>query len=126
MKEKLNLRPTIRLKSRESARSCFEQFLLTKRADGVKPSTIRTYSQQFHAISKHLDIDQEISEMTAYDLKEMILSMQNAGLAPNSIKSYTITLKAFFSWCNNEGITDLNMKKFKGEETIKETIMQMN
>ena len=59
--------------------------------------------------------------MKALDLKNMIVSMQKSGLAPNSIKSYTITLKAFFSWCNNEGITDLNMKKYKGEETIKET-----
>ena len=33
----------------------------------------------------------------------------------------TITLKSFLSWCNAEGITSLNMKKYKGEETIKET-----
>lgn len=114
-------KPTIRMKSKETAAEVFELFLLTKRADGVKPRTIETYKQHFHAISKHLDINQEIAEMTATDLKKMIVSMQDKGLAPNSIKSYTITLKAFLSWCNAEGITSLNMKKYKGEETIKET-----
>ena len=114
-------KPTIRMKSKETAAEVLELFLLTKRADGVKPRTIETYKQHFHAISKHLDINQEIAEMTATDLKMMIVSMQDSGLAPNSIKSYTITLKAFLSWCNDEGITSLNMKKYKGEETIKET-----
>ena len=105
----------------ESAAETYERFLLTKRANGVKTKTIETYSQHFHAISKHLDISQEVAEMTATDLKEMVVSMQESGLSPNSIKSYTITLKAFLSWCNSEGITTLNMAKYKGEETIKET-----
>ena len=83
--------------------------------------TIETYSQHFHAISKHLDTTQGIEELTADDLKSMIVSMQESGLSPNSIKSYSITLKAFLSWCNSEGITALNMAKYKGEETIKET-----
>ena len=105
----------------ESAAETYERFLLTKRANGVKTKTIETYSQHFHAISKHLDISQEVADMTATDLKEMVVSMQESGLSPNSIKSYTITLKAFLSWCNTEGITTLNMAKYKGEETIKET-----
>lgn len=107
--------------ARESAAETYERFLLTKRANGVKTKTIETYSQHFHAISKHLDITQEVAEMSATDLKEMVVSMQESGLSPNSIKSYTITLKAFLSWCNTEGITTLNMAKYKGEETIKET-----
>ena len=74
---KMKKRPTIRMKSRETARACFERFLGTKRADGVKPSTLRTYSQQFNAISKHLDIDKDMKEMTAQDLKEMANSMRD-------------------------------------------------
>jgi len=114
-------KPTITMTARETAAETYERFLLTKRANGVKTKTIETYSQHFHAISKHLDISQEVAEMTAADLKEMVISMQESGLSPNSIKSYTITLKAFLSWCNTEGITTLNMAKYKGEETIKET-----
>lgn len=114
-------KPIISMTARESAAETYERFLLTKRANGVKTKTIETYSQHFHAISKHLDITQEVAEMSATDLKEMVVSMQESGLSPNSIKSYTITLKAFLSWCNTEGITTLNMAKYKGEETIKET-----
>ena len=39
-------KPTIRMKSEETAAEVFELFLLTKRADGVKPRTIETYKQQ--------------------------------------------------------------------------------
>lgn len=111
----------ITMTPRESAAEAFARFLLTKRTGGVKTKTIETYSQHFHAISKHLDTTQGIEELTADDLKSMIVSMQESGLSPNSIKSYSITLKAFLSWCNSEGITALNMAKYKGEETIKET-----
>ena len=106
---------------RESATDAFGRFLLAKRANGVKTKTIESYSQHFHAISKHLFVRQEMAGMTAEDLRNMVISMQESGLSPNSIKSYTITLKAFLSWCNAEGITSLNMAKYKGEETIKET-----
>ena len=112
---------TIIMKTTETAAETFEKFLLTKRADGAKTKTTETYSQHFHAISKHLDTNRAVEEMTAEDLKQMIASMIDSGLSPNSIKSYTITLKAFLSWCNSEGITSLNMAKYKGEETIKET-----
>ena len=94
--------------TRETARSCFERFLMTKRSNGVQMTTITTYSRQFHAISKHLDIERNMDEITVQDLRMMIISMQDAGLSPNSIKSYTVTRKAFLSWCNDEGITDLN------------------
>ncbi len=50
-------KPTIRMKSKETAAEAFELFLLTKRADGVKPRTIETYKQHFHAISKHLNTE---------------------------------------------------------------------
>ena len=113
--------PKIRMITRETATETFERFLLTKRAHGIKTKTVDTYSQHFHAISKHLDTSREVAEMTSEDLQNMIISMQESALSPNSIKSYTITLKAFLSWCNSEGITNLNIAKYKGEETIKET-----
>lgn len=51
----------------------------------------------------------------------MIIQMREYGLATNTISSYTRTLKSFLSWCNQEGLTDLNIKLYKTEETIKET-----
>ena len=100
MKKKLK----IPVKSRETATSCFARFLRVKRADGIQQKTIDTYSQHFSAIGKHLDTSKFIDEITDTDLKLMILSMQEAGLAANSIRSYTTILKSFFFWCNNEGI----------------------
>ena len=64
----------IKMIATESAAETYEHFLLTKCASGVKIETIETYSQYFHAISKHLDISQEVVEMTATDLKEMVMS----------------------------------------------------
>ena len=51
----------------------------------------------------------------------MTASMRDAGLAANSIKSYTRMLKSFLLWCNEAGITRLNIHLYKAEETIKET-----
>ena len=67
---------TIQVNRRETARSCFERFLMTKRSNGVQMVTITTYSQQFHAISKHLDIDKEMDEMTVQDLQKICLYEQ--------------------------------------------------
>ena len=50
-----------------------------------------------------------------------MFSMRDASLSPNSINSYTRTLKSFFSWCNEQGITRLNIPLYKVEETVKET-----
>ncbi len=85
----------ITMTMRETAAETFERFLLTKHSNGVKAKTIAIYSQHFRAISKHLDISQEITKLTAADLREMVSSMRDSGLAPNSIKSYTITMTDF-------------------------------
>ena len=111
----------IKVNTDESIKNAFDEFLRTKRADGIKTKSLQTYEQHFHAISKHINADIDISELCASDLTNMIISMQESGLSPNSIKSYTITVKAFLSWCNREGLTMLNMQKYKGEDTIKET-----
>ncbi len=62
-----------------------------------------------------------IEKINTNSLEKMISSMRDAGLSANSIKSYTSTLKSFFSWCNEGGITELNISLYKAEETIKET-----
>ncbi len=99
----------------------FHDFILSKRANGLSEKTILTYNQHFSAISKHLQIKRAIDQINKSALDEMIASMRDAELAPNSIRSYTRTLKSFFSWCNEENITMLNIKLYKAEETIKET-----
>ena len=99
----------------------FGDFIMSRKAKGLSDKTITTYKQQFAAVGKHLDTTIPIDELTKQDLEKMISSMRDAGLAPNSIKSYTRTLKSFFSWCNEQGITRINIPLYKAAETVKET-----
>lgn len=104
-----------------SVEDTFRDFILSKRAKGLSEKTISTYKQHFSAIAKHLEIKSAIEEINKSSLEKMIESMRTADLASNSIRSYTRTLKSFFSWCNEENITMLNIKLYKAEETLKDT-----
>ena len=85
------------------------------------PLPLQSYQAQFQAVARHLDVKMDITMLQKADLDAMIISMRTAHLSPNSINSYTRTLKSFFSWCNEQGITRLNIPLYKAEETVKET-----
>lgn len=99
----------------------FERFLANRKAKGSSDKTLQTYHYHFRAISKYLDADKEIDLITKTDLEQMLADMRDGGLSSNSINSYTRTLKSFFSWCNEEEITTLNLRLYKAEETVKDT-----
>lgn len=111
----------IKMKNSVTVADTFHDFLMAKKAGGLSEKTIATYGQHFSAIGKHLPTHTPTDKLKKTDLEAMIASMRDAGLAANSIKSYTRTLKSFFSWCNAEGITRLNLPLYKAEETVKET-----
>ncbi len=111
----------IRLQRTASIEEAFRDFIISKRSKGLAEKTLESYQFHFHSIAKHLDVTQELAALQKTDLETMIAEMRGAGLAANSILSYTRTLKSFFSWCNAEGLTRLNIPLYKGEETIKET-----
>lgn len=98
----------------------FDLFLSSAAARGVKDKTLSTYKQHFHSISKRLDVTLPLNRLNTAELDQMVLSMREEGLSASSINSYTRTLKVFFSWCNEEGHTDLNIKIYKAPETVKE------
>ena len=99
----------------------FADFLLSRRAKGLAEKTLESYSSQWKAVARHLDTGTDIAALQKADLDDMIVSMRDAGLSPNSINSYTRVLKSFFSWCNEQGLTRLNIPLYKAEETVKET-----
>ena len=94
---------------------------LSRRAKGLAEKTLESYSSQWKAVARHLDTGTDIAALQKADLDAMIVSMRDAGLSPNSINSYTRVLKSFFSWCNEQGLTRLNIPLYKAEETVKET-----
>ena len=103
----------IKLNCAATMEETFADFLTSRKAKGLADKTLQSYEQQFRAVARHLDVKA--------DLDAMIVSMREAGLSSNSINSYTRTLKSFFSWCNEQGITRLNIPLYKAEEAVKET-----
>ena len=99
----------------------FSDFIISKKTKGLTEKTLQSYQSQFQAVAKHMDVKMDIAMLQKADLDAMIISMRTAHLSPNSINSYTRTLKSFFSWCNEQGITRLNIPLCKAEEAVKET-----
>ena len=99
----------------------FKDFIISKKTKGLAEKTLQSYQSQFQAVARHMDVKMDIAMLQKADLDAMIISMREASLSPNSINSYTRTLKSFFSWCNEQGITRLNIPLYKAEETVKET-----
>lgn len=111
----------IRMNCTATLDETFADFLLSRRAKGLAEKTLESYSSQWKAVARHLDAGTDIAALQKADLDAMIVSMRDAGLSPNSINSYTRVLKSFFSWCNEQGLTRLNIPLYKAEETVKET-----
>ena len=99
----------------------FSDFIISRKPKGLAEKTLQSYQSQFQAVARHMDVKMDIAMLQKADLDAMIISMRDASLSPNSINSYTRTLKSFFSWCNEQGITRLNIPLYKAEETVKET-----
>ena len=111
----------ITIKISNTVEETFEYFIISRKAKGLSDKTLVTYNQHLRAIKHHLDIDIPIGDLTKADLENMVSSMRAAELSANSISSYVRTMKTFLSWCNDEEITNINIKRYKSEETIKET-----
>ena len=65
----------IKVRQTETAEETFARFLLIKRAEGISKKTAESYSQHFHAISKHRDVHHDIQAITNRELEMMIVSM---------------------------------------------------
>ena len=63
----------------------------------------------------------DIETLTQRDINKFILSMQERELKSATIASYVRILKTFVSYCRAQGLTDLIVKPYKVEETVKDT-----
>lgn len=101
-----------------SIEETFEDFLNSKRANGLKEKTLQTYQAHFNVVAKHLDIEQPIEELSK---REMEKALNHLTASSNSMRSYTATLKSFLSWCLEEDLCNVSISLYKAEETIKDT-----
>ena len=116
----MSKRKRISMDSSAPIEEVFKRFLLSKKAYGIADKTLLSYEHHLIAIRKHLDVTMMIDDLQKSDLEAMTVSMRNAGLASHTIRTYTATLKSFFSWCKEQDILDLSLPLYKAEETIKE------
>ena len=99
----------------------FEGFIRTKKAEGLSEATLKAYRYHFDAVAHHLDVRQDVEELKSSTVKAAIAEIAETGISPNSIRSYTATLKSFFSWCSAEGLCDVKIGLYRGSETVPET-----
>lgn len=111
----------IRINNEATLKQLFNNFLVSRQALGIQEKTHKTYQAHLNAMCHYLDPDDPISEFQKEDVNRMIVGMREKELSPNSIKTYLITLRAFFRWCKEEGYCDITIKPYKGQERIKET-----
>lgn len=104
----------------QTVEEAFDDFLNSKRANGLQEKTLLTYEQHFHAISKELNSTQYLEDLSKREIEEAINRLR-ARLSSNSVRSYTATLKSFLSWCAAEDLTEVSIKLYKAEETVKDT-----
>ena len=111
----------ITMKNSKTIEDYFEEFITSRRANGLSEKTLQNYTSHFKCISKHFDVTLQMEELKKSHFEEMISSMRTSSLSANSISSYVRVLKTFLSWCNEEELTTLTLPRYKCEETIKET-----
>ena len=75
----------------------FSDFIISRKTKGLAEKTLQSYQSQFQAVARHMEVKMDIAMLQKADLDAMIISMRDASLSPNSINSYTRTLKSFFS-----------------------------
>ena len=106
---------------RKSISEVFEEFVVSRTASGLSDITLTTYRHHFHSISKHLDIQKPMGDLSRRDLDEMVVSMRRAGLAHNSISSYCRVFRTFLNWCKRNGLNAPEIPNIKDKDTVKES-----
>lgn len=111
----------IKIENHTSAAECFEDFMLSKKAQGLSEKTLDSYKNHFHAAGLFIDWSNSIRDIRQKDIDQLICQLRDKGLKSHTIATYIVTIKTFFSWARKEGLSTLNVPLYKVEDSIKET-----
>lgn len=99
----------------------FDEFITVKAAEGRSEHTLASYQAHMNAIGFFLDTGKNIDEYTTAEIRKAVGKMARSDLSRNTIRSYTATLSTFFSWLRAEGLSDVKIALFCGEESVPTT-----
>ncbi len=111
----------IRIENHSSASDCFDDFILAKKALGLAEKTLDSYKNHFHATGKFINWNVPIDSIKKKDIDVLISHLRDKGLKSHTIASYLVTIKTFFSWAREQGLSILHVPLYKYEDSIKET-----
>ncbi len=67
----------IKLKTGATIEETFQDFIISRRAKGLKEKTIESYQHHFHAVARHLDVEMDIDMLQKSDLDILKLFLEN-------------------------------------------------
>ena len=105
----------------KTIQDALDDFINDRIANGLSTASITAYEDQIGVFSKHIDFQMQIGELTKADVNRAIKEMLDYNLSRNSIQSYVRSLRVFLRYCRECGFTSLDVKPFKGAETVPET-----
>ncbi len=111
----------IKIENHTTAAEYFEEFILAKKGLGIAEKTIDSYKNHFFAAGKYIDWNTPIEQISQRDINILISHLRDRGLRSQTIATYIVTIKTFFSWARSEGLSTLNVRLYKVEESMKET-----
>ena len=102
-----------------------EAFLLDARARRLSPKTVRSYRDQ---VSPFVDFLAErgittLADISPHDIRAYLVTLQERGLAENSIHTAATTLRVWFNWLRaEESLTVSPLAKIKMPKRSKATL----
>ena len=103
-----NLEPSL---SETKLGHAVRNYLISCRADGKSPATIKSYSQVLKALLvfyRDMSLKPEPKRIEASDIRLFFLSLQERGDSQATINRYYRCLGTFFRWLIAEGVADKN------------------
>lgn len=105
----------------ETFGNALEYFIQEKQALGAVPATLKTYRTHLSILSKWIPFDSAVDRIDQKLVNKIVSDMVGSGLAPRSIQSYIVSLRAFLSYCREQRWTAQTIRSYRAPEVIKST-----